>query len=256
MIDGGGSLASGSGEVTVFSDVLKKIRDLWTRLIHTDAFTLAAFVLTIIAAWCFLEVADEVTEGETRRLDEWVVHSLRHPTDPSNPLGPPWLQEAVRDLTALGGITVLVLVIGAVAGYLWICRAYHSIWLVLSASLGGLLLSVLLKGIFQRPRPDLTPYLTHVALSSFPSGHSMNSAVVYLTLGLLLAQLSDRRRLKAYFIAVATLVTVLVGMSRVYLGAHYPSDILAGWTAGATWAGLCWLVARRLRRTGSIESIE
>jgi undecaprenyl-diphosphatase len=243
------------GEVTVFSDVLKKIRVLWARLIHADAFTLGAVVVTILAAWCFLEVADEVTEGETRRLDEWVVRSLRHPGDPSRPVGPPWLMEAVRDLTALGGVTVLVLVIGAVAGYLWICRAYHSIWLVLSASLGGLLLSTLLKGVFRRPRPDLTPYLTHVASSSFPSGHTMNSAVVYLTLGLLLARLSDRRRLKVYFIAVATLLTFLVGMSRVYLGAHYPSDILAGWTAGATWAGLCWLVARRLRRTGSIEPI-
>ncbi len=84
----------------------------------------------------------------------------------------------------------------------------------------------------------------------------MNSAVVYLTLGLLLAELSDRTRLKSYFIAVATLLTVLVGMSRVYLGAHYPSDILAGWTAGATWAGLCWLVARHLRHTGSVESLE
>lgn len=213
-------------------------------------------MVTIIAAWCFLEVADEVAEGETQPVDEWVVHSLRHASDPSNPIGPPWLEEAFRDLTALGGITVLVLIIGTVAGYLWIYRAYHSIWLVLSASLGGLLLSTIFKGMFRRPRPDLTPYLTHVANSSFPSGHTMNSAVVYLTLGLMLAQLSNRRRLKVYFITVATLLTVLVGMSRVYLGAHYPSDILAGWTAGVAWAGICWLVARRLRRTGTIEAIE
>lgn len=239
----------------MIGESLKKIRDLGTRVVRTDALTLAAVVMTIIAGWCFLEVADEVTEGETRRVDEWVVRSLRHSNDPSNPLGPPWLEEVIRDLTALGGITVLVLVIGAVAGYLWICRAYHSIWLVLSASLGGLLLSVLLKGIFQRPRPNLAPHLMHAVHSSFPSGHTMNSAVVYLTLGLLLAQLAERKRLKAYFIAVATLLTVLVGMSRVYLGVHYPSDILAGWAAGATWAGLCWLVARRLRRAGSVESI-
>ncbi len=240
----------------MFGVIRKHIRDFWTWLNRADGFTLAAVVITIISAWCFLEVADEVTEGETQRLDEWVVHSLRRPADPSNPLGPPWLEEVVRDLTALGGITVLVLVIGAAAGYLWICRAYRSIWLVLSASLGGLLLSVLLKGIFRRPRPDLTPYLTHVAHSSFPSGHTMNSAVVYLTLGMLLTQLSARRRLKAYFIAVAVLLTSLVGMSRVYLGAHYPSDILAGWTAGVTWSGICWLVARRLRRAGSIEPID
>lgn len=240
----------------MFGVIRKPIREFWTWLNRSDGFTLAAIGITIISAWCFLEVADEVTEGETRRFDEWVVHSLRRPTDPSNPLGPPWLEEVVRDLTALGGITVLVLVIGAAAGYLWICHAYRSIWLVLSASLGGLLLSVMLKGIFRRPRPDLTPYLTHVAHSSFPSGHTMNSAVVYLTLGMLLTQLSGRRRHKAYFIAVAVLLTSLVGMSRVYLGAHYPSDILAGWTAGVTWAGVCWLVARRLRRAGSIEPID
>jgi undecaprenyl-diphosphatase len=93
-------------------------------------------------------------------------------------------------------------------------------------------------------------------LSSFPSGHAMNSAVVYLTLGLLLAQISDLARMRLYCVAVASIMTLLVGLSRVYLGAHYPSDILAGWTAGATWAGLCWLVARRLRRSGSVESIE
>ena len=240
----------------MFGEVLKNIRSFWIRLIRTDAFTLAAIIVTIIAAWCFLEIADEVTEGETQPVDEWVVHSLRHANDPSNPIGPPWLEEAFRDLTALGGITVVVFIIGTVAGYLWIYQAYRSIWLVLSASLGGLLLSTLLKGMFRRPRPDLTPYLTQVANSSFPSGHTMNSAVVYLTLGLLLAQLSDRRRLKVYFITVATLLTVLVGMSRVYLGTHYPSDILAGWTAGVAWAGICWLVARRLRRTRTIEAIE
>jgi undecaprenyl-diphosphatase len=242
--------------VNSLKNVIKRARSLVTRLVRTDAFTLAAVVVTIVAAWCFLEIADEVVEGETRPFDEWVVRSLRHPGDPSDPLGPPWLEEVVRDLTALGGITVLVLVIGAVTGYLWIRKAYHSMWLVLAASLGGLLLSTLLKGLFHRPRPALSPHLTHVMLSSFPSGHTMNSAVVYLTLGLLLAQISHLAQMKIYCVAVAAIMTLLVGLSRVYLGAHYPSDIVAGWTAGATWAGVCWLVARRLRRSGSVESIE
>jgi undecaprenyl-diphosphatase len=242
--------------VSLLDTFIKRARSLGTRLVRTDAFTLVAVVVTVVAGWCFLEIADEVVEGRTLRLDEWVVRSLRHPGNPPDPLGPPWLEEVVRDLTALGGITVLVLVIGALTGYLWIRRAYHAMWLVLGASLGGLLLSTLLKGLFQRPRPPLTPHLTHVMLSSFPSGHTMNSAVVYLTLGLLLAQISDRTRMKVYCIAVAAIMTILVGLSRVYLGAHYPSDILAGWTAGATWAGLCWLVARWLRRSGAVEAIE
>lgn len=237
-------------------DLIKTARSVGTRLVRTDALTLVAMVVTVVAGWCFLEIADEVVEGETRRRDEWVVRSLRHPGDSSDPLGPPWLEEVVRDVTALDGITVLVLIIGTVTGYLWIRKSYHSMWLVLAASLGGLLLSTLLKGVFQRPRPALTPHLTHVMLSSFPSGHTMNSAVVYLTLGLLLAQISDRARMKIYCVAVAAVMTFLVGLSRVYLGAHYPSDILAGWTAGATWAGLCWLVGRRLRRSGAVESIE
>ena len=237
-------------------NVMNAARSRISRLVRTDAFTLVAVVVTVAAGWCFLEISDEVVEGETRRLDEWVLRSLRHPGNPSDPLGPPWLEEVVRDLTALGGITVLVLVIGAVTGYLWIRKAYHSMWLVLGASLGGLLLSTLLKGFFQRPRPAPLPHLTHVVLSSFPSGHAMNSAVVYLTLGLLLAQISDLARMKIYCVAVAATMTLLVGLSRLYLGAHYPSDILAGWTAGATWAGLCWLVARRLRRSGAVESID
>jgi len=239
----------------VIADLLQRARTLWARVIRTDASALAAVAVTVVAAWCFLEIADEVAEGSTRRLDEWTIRVLRQPHDASGPLGPRWLGEVMRDVTALGGITVLMLVIGMAAGFLLINRAYHAVWLVLSASLGGLLLSVILKGFFRRPRPEMVTRLADAGLSSFPSGHTMNSAVVYLTLGLVLSQLSTPMRLKAYFLAVATLLTYLVGISRVFLGVDYPSDVIAGWAAGAAWAGICWLVARRLRRAGSIESI-
>jgi undecaprenyl-diphosphatase len=79
------------------------------------------------------------------------------------------------------------------------------------------------------------------------------SAVVYLTLGALLARLADQRRVKLYFLAVAALLTLLVGLSRVYLGVHYPTDVLAGWSAGLVWATLCWLAARSLQRRGAVE---
>jgi undecaprenyl-diphosphatase len=215
------------------------IREIWARLIRVDALTFLVLTTTIVGAWCFLELADSVAEGETRQVDEWVVHSLRKPGDAANPRGPRWLAEAVRDVSTLGGITILVLVTGAVAGYFWICHDHRSMLVVLAASLGGLFLSAVLKAVFGRPRPDLVPYVTHVVSSSFPSGHTMNSATVYLTLGLILADLSSSWRLRAYFMSCAVLLTVLVGMSRVYLGAHYPTDILGGWTAGAAWAGLC-----------------
>lgn len=126
--------------------------------------------MTIVSAWCFLEVVDEVTEGETQRLDEWVIRSMRRSTDSATSLGPPWLFEVVRDITALGGTTVLVLVIGVVSGYLWIRRAYHSMWLVLTASLGGLVFSTVLKGVFQRPRPQLAPRSRTPRFRAFRAG--------------------------------------------------------------------------------------
>src|SRR6478609_3685952 len=126
-------------------------------------------------------------------------------------------------------------------------------WLVLVSSFGGLLISSLLKDIINRPRPQLVPHLSQVYTSSFPSGHSMLSAVVYLTLGSLLARIAPGMMVKLYLIAVALLLTFLVGVSRVYMGVHYPTDVLAGWTAGLVWAILCWLAARRLQIHGAVE---
>jgi undecaprenyl-diphosphatase len=127
---------------------------------------------------------------------------------------------------------------------------------LLAATLGGLLLSTVLKERFDRPRPDVVPHKSHVMTSSFPSGHSLNSAVVYLTLGSLLAGLSQQRRLRLYFFGVALLLTFLVGVSRVYMGVHYPTDVLAGWFAGLAWALSCSLAARWLRRHGLVEKVD
>ena len=119
--------------------------------------------------------------------------------------------------------------------------------------MGGLLVSTLLKAGYNRPRPDLVPHLSMVFTSSFPSGHSMLSAIVFLTLGSLLGRFVHEWRLKAYFLVVSLTLTFLVGVSRVYLGVHYPTDVLAGWTAGLAWALVCSLVARYLQRRGAVE---
>lgn len=217
---------------------------------------LLAALLVVIGTWGFVELADEVNEGETQTFDEWAVKALRKPDNLAEPIGPTWLAEVGRDLTALGGIAVLLIVTAALSGFLFFVRKYHAMILIMVAVLGGLAISLLLKSSFDRNRPDLVPHLSHVSTSSFPSGHSMMSAVVYLTIGALLTRLTDQQALKVYFLAVAFFITFLVGVSRVYMGVHYPTDVLAGWTAGLVWALICWLVANYLRQRGAVETLE
>ena len=217
--------------------------------------TVLLALLTITGgSWAFLELVDEVQEGTTLAFDRAVIRALRAPGDPNVPIGPVWLAESARDVTSLGGYTVLMLITGAVAGFLALDRKRAAMWFVLGAASSGLMLGILLKRIIDRPRPDVVPHLDHVISSSLPSGHSMMSAVVYLTLGSLLARIVTKRRLKFYFLTLALLITGIVGLSRVFLGVHYPTDVLAGWTAGLVWATTCWLIARTLQRRGQIES--
>lgn len=198
--------------------------------------------------WLFVEVADEVIEGETHAIDEAVLLLFRTSGDAADPLGPVWVEELMRDLTALGGLGVLGLLTLAAIAWLTMTRAYGMALLLAVAVLGGVLLSTGLKSGFDRPRPDLVPHGTRVLSASFPSGHAMLSAVVYLTLGAMLAAAQRGRRRKLFFVALAVLLTLIVGCSRVYLGVHWPSDVLAGWAAGASWALLVWLAAARLRQ--------
>ena len=199
------------------------------------------------ASFAFVKVADEVREGETQRVDERVLRSLRTPADPAVPIGPSWLLPAAQNLTALGSVPVLLLVVLAVAGFLALARLWRHLALVLGASTGGVVLLVALKRIFDRPRPTIVPALALETSASFPSGHAMMSAVIYLTLGTLLAQLCPRWRERVYVIGVAATLTVLIGVTRLYLAVHYPSDVLAGWSVGLAWALLSGLAARGLR---------
>jgi len=207
-------------------------------------------VLLVMCAAClaFLKLADEVREGETQRVDERVLRSLRTPADAAVPIGPAWLLPAARDLTALGSVEVLLLVVLAVAGFLVLAHRWRHLALVLGASGGGVLLLVLLKRIFDRPRPTVVPPLMLETSPSFPSGHAMMSAVIYLTLGTLVAQLCPRWRERIYVVTVAAVLAVIVGLTRVYLGVHYPSDVLAGWSVGLAWALISALLARFFRR--------
>jgi undecaprenyl-diphosphatase len=215
---------------------------------------LVMVLIVVVGVWGFIQLADEVMEGDTQVFDEWVVRTLRCPDTPARAIGPPWLAEVGRDLTALGGIAALGLVTVAVLGFLWLDRRYRMMLFVVLATAGGLGLSLVLKMAFDRPRPDVVPHLSYVHTSSFPSGHSMMSAVVYLTLAALLNTVLSRRRLKAYVLVVALGLSGLVGLSRVYMGVHYPSDVLAGWATGLVWAVVSWLVVHWLQVRGTVEA--
>jgi undecaprenyl-diphosphatase len=210
-------------------------------------------LLLVLLVLSLAMLSDLVLEGNTRQFDERILMALRQPGNPSAPIGPAWLQSAALDFTALGSGFVLGLVIFALVGFLVLERMHRTALFVLVATTGGSALNTVLKTLFNRPRPEVVPHLREVFSLSFPSGHAMTSAVVYLTLGALLMRIVEGRATKMYCMATAMLLTVLVGSTRVYLGVHYPTDVLAGWMAGMSWALMCWMIERWLERRTRIR---
>jgi undecaprenyl-diphosphatase len=222
---------------------------------NLDRRVLVAFlIVTLLLA--AIGLASEVAEGETLGFDRWIIAGLRDPANPGTPLGPPWLKKAMVDLTALGGGPFLTLLTLIVAGYLAAARKWGMASFVVVAIMCGGIAANILKWVFVRARPDLVPHLVSVDSASFPSAHAMNSAITYLTLGVLLSRTQKDRRLKAYLIGAAIALTLIVGFTRIYLGVHWPTDVLAGWTIGAAWAILCSILAARLQRGNAIEPEE
>ncbi len=218
---------------------------LWKR---TEFSVLLAGICVAFGLWSFAELVEVARDSTAHNFDTSILLALREAGQPDNPIGPAWLEGAVRDITSLGSTVVLVLVTLGAAIYLLMIRRRFEALLVLATVAGGQLLSSLLKLGIDRPRPELVSHLADVQTLSFPSGHAMLSAVVYLTLGSLLASHAPTRALKVFVISGAILLTLLVGASRAYLGVHWPSDILAGWSVGFAWAMACWLAARFLFR--------
>ena len=208
----------------------------------------SALLVAALGAMAFLAIADEVAEGETHALDLAVLRALRVEGRPEALVGPEWLHVAAVDVTALGSVAVLSLIILLAFALLASLRRWGEAVLLLGGALGGVGISQGLKAVFGRERPDLAYRVVEAVNASFPSGHAMLSAVVFLTLGVLTARFSDRRRVKVLAISAAVLLSLLVGASRVYLGVHWASDVLAGWSGGAAWAMICWLAAYLVRR--------
>ena len=220
-------------------------RRIVDRVMTFEPVTLVMLAVAAGGLFLFLQLTGEVMEGDTRAFDEALLLFLRTADDYSTPVGPYWLSHAVDDITALGGVTVLSLMTVMITGYLLLEKRTEIAIFTMVSVVGGWLLSSLLKLGGARPRPDIVPHLVDVHDLSFPSGHAMLAAVTYLTLGVLLSRVLPSRGTRLYVIGVAVFLTLIVGLSRVYLGVHYPTDVLGGWCAGATWALICWLIARR-----------
>ena len=223
------------------------------RLFCADLKTLLLLLAMATCLWIFIEVAEEMLEGDTLRIDEKLLLMLRTPADVSDPIGPRWVEELMRDITGLGGVGILTFFTLMSALYLRLTNKPRMALFVLLAIASGTLASFALKYGFDRPRPDLVPHGSYVYTHSFPSGHSMMSALVYFTLAALLARVEKRKRVKLFLFSVASLLTLSIGISRVYMGVHWPSDVLAGWTIGLFWALLSIIVALQLQVGGQIE---
>jgi undecaprenyl-diphosphatase len=227
--------------------MLRSFKQLLQWLGPSEATVLVLLMLIAGGIWAFGEIADEVVESETVNIDQRFMEALR--TDASSePVGPPWLMDVARDITALGSYTILSL-LGVMVVFFFGLKRNQGL-MVLTAVLlaGGVLLSMGLKLLFARERPAIEQFV-EVSSYSFPSAHALLSAVGYLTFGTLLAHAEREKRFKVFFLGSAVVLSAAVGLSRVYLGVHYPTDVLAGWIAGSVWALFCLTVAGILRRT-------
>jgi undecaprenyl-diphosphatase len=195
-------------------------------------FLLIGALLAIGGTFAFAQLAGHVRSGSTQAFDDALLSWIgRYRTS--------LLDSVMLEITALGTGTVVMMVVFVAGLFLWLNQHKHSAGLLVVATLGGLLLNNLLKAGFGRPRPDVIAWSTHASFYSFPSGHAMSATVVYSTVAYLAARLQRTRKARVAMMATAFIVILLICASRLYLGVHYPSDVLAGMVIGLAWAGFC-----------------
>lgn len=211
------------------------------------------FLAVSALIWGFVQLADETLDGETTTFDRAIMLHFRIPENPAVPIGPQWLKQSVIDLTALGSMTVLAVVSIMAVALLLLRRRYRLGALMAAATGGGFVLGASLKELFSRQRPDIVPHLVEVNSLSFPSGHATNSAIVYLTIALVLARNYQDMASRLFILLGAVVLVIGVGLTRVFLGVHYPTDVLAGWMIGAAWALAMGAITRHLQRQRKIE---
>ena len=205
---------------------------------------IGALVLTFI-------LIGNAVGGGIDQLDKNILLAMRDA--PDDPWGPHWFEAGMQHLSALGSIAVTGLVAIIAVLFLLVGRKPRLALLVVMCAVGTLIAMAVLKGLYDRPRPTVVTHVESIKSLSFPSGHSMIAAALYLTLAVLVARAMPDRRLRRFTVAIGATIAMLVGVTRMYLGVHYPSDVLGGWTVGVTWALVCGVVARRLEKSGTVE---
>lgn len=227
-------------------------RALHERLSRIEIIPLLGFLVPAFLIYATIEMMDEVREGEADHIDRAILATMRAPGAPHEPIGPDWFVNSMKDITSLGSTTVLTLISASAVGFLLVSKRFRLALILALSMVAGSVLNAILKNLFERPRPEFVATGVPIDSFSFPSGHAMLSAITYLTLGALLARSEKRSAYKGYIVGLAILITLLIGSSRLYLGVHYPTDVLAGWSIGALWALGTWWIARRLSpsRTG------
>lgn len=235
----------------------------WLALARREIGPIALVMVVGVCLLVFRHLAEEVGEGDTRAFDKTIIYALRTPHNLSRPIGPDWLNVAAIDVTSLGSTTVLAIIVVLVCGLFLSFRRWREALMLLLASGGGLVITTLLKDLFQRDRPPAVMHAVRAINASFPSGHAALSATVFLTLGALIAHFAERRRVRVYALAAGVVLSVLVGCSRVYLGVHWPTDVLAGWCVGSAWALLWWgaaivweRISHRRLSTGPVRRLQ
>ncbi|MER9581159.1 phosphatase PAP2 family protein [Mesorhizobium sp. M0276] len=218
----------------------------------SNAGFLAVVAICAVSLLTFAFLVAEMRLDQIAEVDKRLLLSLRSPSDLSNPLGPVWFEEMVRDFTALGSTGVLVFVTAAGIGYMSVQGMVKGSLYLLFVAATGRALDLLLKFLVARPRPNLVSHMVSESTTSFPSSHAMMSAIIYLSIAVIVFSDTNANRLaKMYLFVVATILTGVIGASRVYLGVHWPSDVLAGWAAGAFWVTVCWILKILVR--GSVK---
>lgn len=222
------------------------------RIARTEIAVLSALFIIALGVMTFVEVADDMTEPDGQAFDQAVLTWMQ--PVPGEPRGPWWLREAAADLTSLGGISVLTLFAIIAIVFLLIQRKRLSALLLVLGLVGGVALSEGLKGLFGRERPPADFQAVDTLNASFPSGHALLSTVFYLTLGVMLTRAFPHTHLKAFVLGASIQIALLIGLTRAYLGAHWASDVFAGWGVGAAWAMALWLVAYAVQRRQAVHT--